>query len=85
MIYNEAVSENKCEIAFYVNKPEQINALAQEMNLSGYHYNFEYSGADEEKTDRIIGLNLLERFFLNLKKSIGGKRNGKSKRNYNDF
>lgn len=49
MIYNEAISENRCEIAFYVSKSEQINALAQEMNLLGYHYNFEYSGSDEEK------------------------------------
>ncbi|PMP66694.1 MAG: MBL fold metallo-hydrolase [Thermodesulfobacterium geofontis] len=71
MIYNEVISENRCEIAFYVKKPEQINSLAHEMNILGYYYNFEYSGADEEKTNKIIGLNLLERFFLNLKKIIG--------------
>ncbi len=79
MIYNEAISENRCEIAFYVKKPEQINSLAQEMNLLGYYYNFEYSGTDEERTNKIIGLNLLERFFLNLKKIIGEEETEKVK------
>jgi len=79
MIYNEVISENRGEIAFYVKKPEQINALAQEMNLLGYYYNFEYSGTDEEKTNIIIGLNLLERFFLSLKKLIGEEETEKVK------
>jgi glyoxylase-like metal-dependent hydrolase (beta-lactamase superfamily II) len=79
MIYNEVISENRCEIAFYVKKPEQINSLAQEMNLLGYYYNFEYSGTDEEKTNIIIGLNLLERFFLSLKKLIGEEETEKVK------
>jgi len=79
MIYNEVISENRGEIAFYVKKPEQINALAQEMNLLGYYYNFEYSGTDEEKTNIIIGLNLLERFFLSLKKIIGEEETEKVK------
>ncbi len=70
MIYNELVSENKAEIALYVKDHSIINKLAQELNLAGYHYNFEYSGTDQENTNKVIGLNLIERFFLRLKKVL---------------
>ncbi|GAB6182870.1 MBL fold metallo-hydrolase [Thermodesulfovibrio hydrogeniphilus] len=70
MIYNEMLSENKAEIAFYVKDLIQIENLANEMNNAGYYYNFEYKGIDEENTNRIIGLNLIERFYLKLRKFL---------------
>jgi len=68
MIYNELVSENKADIAFYVKSREQIRNLLQRMNEEGYHYSIEYSGTDMEYTNSIIGLNLVEKFFLKLGK-----------------
>ncbi|MCS7203877.1 MAG: MBL fold metallo-hydrolase [Thermodesulfovibrio sp.] len=70
MIYNELISENKADIAFYVKDTEQIKNLLQKMNEEGYHYSLEYSGTDEEKTNRIIGLNLMERFFFKLRRIL---------------
>lgn len=73
MVYNEMISENRADMAFYVEDPEQIQELGRELNRLGYHYNLEYTGADEEKTNRMIGLNLTERFFLKLKKLLDEK------------
>ncbi len=70
MIYNEMLSENKADIAFYVKDLAQIESLASEMNNAGYYYNFEYKGIDEENTNKIIGLNLIERFYLRLRKFL---------------
>lgn len=70
MIFNELVSENKTNIAFYVKDSKQINRLLNELNELGYHYNLEYSGDNQEDTNRLIGLNLVERFYLKLKKIL---------------
>lgn len=51
MIYNEMVSENKAETAFYVKNTEQINNLLRQMNEYGYHYSIEYTGEDERNTN----------------------------------
>ncbi|KUK01696.1 MAG: Amino acid-binding ACT domain protein [Methanobacteriaceae archaeon 41_258] len=80
MIYNEMISENKAEMAFYVKDPEQIQELAKELNTLGYHYNLEYTGADEEKTNMMIGLNLIERFFLKLRELLDDEEVAKIKR-----
>lgn len=70
MIYDEAASENKAQIAFYVKDREQVKNLLHRMNSEGYQYSVEYSGSDEEVTNRVIGLNLIERFFLRLSKIL---------------
>lgn len=70
MIYNEAASENRAEIAFYVKDRQQIERLLQRMNSEGYQYSVEYSGSDEEATNRVIGLNLIEKFYLRLSKVL---------------
>ncbi|HHW21079.1 MBL fold metallo-hydrolase [Thermodesulfovibrio thiophilus] len=70
MIYNQMISENKADIAFYIKNTEQINSLLQKMNEAAYYYSLEYSGGDKENTNRIIGLNLIERFFLKLRKIL---------------
>ncbi|MDI9624721.1 MAG: ACT domain-containing protein [Methanothermobacter sp.] len=80
MIYNEMISENKAEMAFYVEDPRQIQELAKELNKLGYHYNLEYTGADEEKTNTMIGLNLIERFFLKLKEILDDEELAEVKR-----
>lgn len=66
MIYNEMVSENRANIAFYVKDTEQVKNLLHRMNTEGYHYSIEYSGEDEERTNKVIGLNLLEKFYFKL-------------------
>lgn len=70
MIFNELVSENKANIAFYVKDSNQINSLLNELNALGYHYNLEYSGVNQEDTNKLIGLNLVEKFYLKLKKIL---------------
>lgn len=79
MIYNEMISENRAEIAFYVKNPGEISELARELNDLGYHYNFEYSGVDEEESDRIIGLNLVEMFYFKLREILNDKEVDKIK------
>ncbi|BAW31514.1 amino acid-binding ACT domain protein [Methanothermobacter sp. MT-2] len=78
MVYNEMISENRAEIAFYVEDPREISELARELNDLGYHYNLEYSGADEE-SDRIIGLNLVEMFYFKLREILDDKEVDKIK------
>lgn len=70
MIYNEAASENKAQIAFYVKDREQVRNLLHRMNSEGYQYSVEYSGSDEEITNRVIGLNLIEKFYLRLSRIL---------------
>jgi len=70
MIYNELVSENQAEIAMYVESPDVIKTLAEKLNSLGYHYHLEYTGTRKEDTDKVIGLNLIERFFLRLKEVL---------------
>ncbi|BDH79589.1 MAG TPA: ACT domain-containing protein [Methanothermobacter sp.] len=79
MAYNELISENKAEMAFYVKDSKQIQELARKLNELGYHYNLEYTGADEEKTNMMIGLNLIERFFLKLRELLDDEEVNKVK------
>lgn len=80
MVYNEMISENRAEIAFYVKDPGEISELARELNDLGYHYNFEYSGIDKEESDRIIGLNLVEMFYFKLREILDDKEVDKIKK-----
>jgi len=70
MKYDELVSENKAEIAMYVKNPSVVKELGQKLNSLGYEYLFEYTGEDKEDVGKVIGLNLLEKFFLKLRKVL---------------
>jgi len=67
MIYNELLSENKANIAIYVKDSHQINNLLNNLNTLGYHYYVEYTGDQQDDTNKLIGLTLLERFYLKLR------------------
>lgn len=69
MSFDEYLSENKAVIAFYLPEKQKANELLYSLNQAGYHYSLEYSGKEEETT-RLLGLNLLERFYFNLKKLL---------------
>ena len=70
MIYNELVSENRAEIAMYLESPDVVKELAEKLNSLGYHYHLEYTGKHKETTEKFLGLNLLERFFLKLREVL---------------
>ncbi|QER42082.1 MBL fold metallo-hydrolase [Thermodesulfobacterium sp. TA1] len=79
MTFNEYLSENKAIIAFYLSEKQKAQELLYSLNQAGYHYSLEYLGKEEE-TNRLLGLNLLERFYFNLRKVLSEEEVAEIKR-----
>lgn len=71
MAYNEAISETTATVSIATRSLQEIDELLKELNEQGYYYSLEYRGIEQEETENIIGLNLVERFFFRLKKLLG--------------
>ncbi len=67
MLYNEALDPESADIAMATASPQEINALLQAINERGYHYRVVYRGSGEQEAANIIGLKMVEKFFLRLK------------------
>ncbi len=67
MLYDEDIDQESADIAMATVTPQEINALLQAVNEDGYHYRVVYRGSNEEEASRIIGLKMVEKFFLRLK------------------
>ena len=79
MRFHEELSENRAEISFFVKNMEQLQNLFQAIKNAGYYYNIEYSGEEKKQVEELIGLNLVERFYLKLQEIIGEKETEKVK------
>ena len=79
MFYSEMLSENRAEIIIYLKNINEIEALLKVLKDSGYYYNVEYLNKSEETTERLIGLNLVERFYLKIKEILGSEETEKVK------
>lgn len=70
MFYNEGIDAEVADIALATRDPGEVNNLLSAINSKGYHYKVVYRGSDTEKVERIIGLKLVEKFFMRLQKLI---------------
>jgi glyoxylase-like metal-dependent hydrolase (beta-lactamase superfamily II)/uncharacterized protein with ACT and thioredoxin-like domain len=70
MLYDEDIDPESADIAMATTDPQEINRLMQAINEKGYHYRVLYRGSDEREAANIIGLNMVEKFFLRLKKLL---------------
>ena len=70
MLYDEDIDPASADIAMATTNPQEINRLMQAINEKGYHYRVLYRGSDALEAANIIGLNMVEKFFLRLKKLL---------------
>ncbi|MDA8422469.1 MAG: hypothetical protein M0Z89_03955, partial [Nitrospiraceae bacterium] len=70
MLYDEDIDAESADIAMATADSEEINSLLQAANEQGYHYRVLYRGSNEQEAANIIGLKLIEKFFLRLKKIL---------------
>jgi len=73
MFYNESIDSQSADIALATENPEEVSNLLSAINNEGYNYKVVYRGSDTEKVEQIIGLKLVEKFFLQLRKLISNK------------
>jgi glyoxylase-like metal-dependent hydrolase (beta-lactamase superfamily II)/uncharacterized protein with ACT and thioredoxin-like domain len=70
MLYDEDIDPGSADIAMATANPREIKALLQAINEDGYHYRVVYRGSNEQEATHIIGLKMVEKFFLRLKKLL---------------
>lgn len=70
MLYDEAIDAEAADIAMATGDPREIDAILQAINEQGYHYRVVYRGSGEQEAANIIGLKMVEKFFLRLKKLL---------------
>jgi glyoxylase-like metal-dependent hydrolase (beta-lactamase superfamily II)/ACT domain-containing protein len=70
MLYDEDIDPESADIVMATANPQEINALLQAVNEDGYHYRVVYRGDNEQEAAHIIGLKMVEKFFLRLKKLL---------------
>lgn len=71
MSYNEDVSEGSARFAIATADGMEVDSLLGEMNAAGWHYSLLYKGVHSGSMEEVIGLNLVERFFFRLKRTLG--------------
>jgi glyoxylase-like metal-dependent hydrolase (beta-lactamase superfamily II)/uncharacterized protein with ACT and thioredoxin-like domain len=73
MFYDEDIDPESAEIAMATKDIVEINKLIDAVNREGYHYRVLYRGTEEKEVEHIIGLKLVEKFFLKLRRLLPGK------------
>lgn len=68
MLYDEDIDAESADIAMVTESHGEIERLMKAMNEEGYYYRVLYRGADEQEVSHIIGLKMVEKFFLRLKR-----------------
>jgi len=70
MLYDEEIDTESADIAMATKDTAEINRLMHAMNEQGYYYRVLYRGEDEQEAAHVIGLKMVEKFFLRLKKLL---------------
>ncbi|OGW49439.1 MAG: hypothetical protein A2078_13850 [Nitrospirae bacterium GWC2_57_9] len=70
MLYDEDIDRESADIAIATMNPREIDRLLQAINEQGYHYRVVYRGSDEQAAANVIGLKMVEKFFLRLRKLL---------------
>lgn len=67
MLYDAVLDPGSADIAMATESPQEITGLLRAVNEQGYHYRVLYRGEGEREAEGIIGLKLIEKFFLRIK------------------
>lgn len=70
MLYDECIDPESADIVMATANPQEVNVLLRAVNEDGYHYRVVYRGSNEQEAAHIIGLKMVEKFFLRLKKLL---------------
>ncbi len=70
MFYDEDIDPESADIAMATEDPGEIDHLLNAVNTQGYYYRVLYRGSDKKEIEHIIGLKLVEKFFLRLHKLL---------------
>ncbi|RPI37637.1 MAG: MBL fold metallo-hydrolase [Nitrospiraceae bacterium] len=70
MLYDEDIDAESANIAMAVKEPGEIDNLLHAINSEGYYYRVIYRGSGKAEIEHIIGLKLVEKFFIRLRKLL---------------
>lgn len=70
MLYDEDIDPESAHIALATQNPGEVNSLLGAINSKGYNYKVVYTGSDIKEVEHLIGLKLVEKFFLRLQKLV---------------
>jgi len=70
MFYDEDIDLEAANIAMAAKDPGEINDLLNSLNSEGYYYRVLYRGSDKKEVEHLIGLKLVEKFFMRLRKLL---------------
>ncbi len=70
MLYDEDIDPESANIVMVTMNPREIDRLLHAVNEQGYHYRVVYRGSDEQTAANVIGLKMVEKFFLRLRKLL---------------
>jgi glyoxylase-like metal-dependent hydrolase (beta-lactamase superfamily II)/uncharacterized protein with ACT and thioredoxin-like domain len=70
MLYDDDIDPESADIAMVASSPREIDRLLHAVNEQGYHYRVVYRGSDEQAAANVIGLKMVEKFFLRLRKLL---------------
>jgi glyoxylase-like metal-dependent hydrolase (beta-lactamase superfamily II)/uncharacterized protein with ACT and thioredoxin-like domain len=70
MFYDEDIDPEAANIAMAAKDPGEINDLLNSLNSEGYYYRVLYRGSDKKEVEHLIGLKLVEKFFMRLRKLL---------------
>lgn len=70
MLYDEDIDPEASDIALATKDLKEIDRLLNAVNKSGYYYRVLYRGADAREAEHMIGLKLVEKFFLKIRRLL---------------
>jgi glyoxylase-like metal-dependent hydrolase (beta-lactamase superfamily II)/glycine cleavage system regulatory protein len=70
MSYDADQAPGLAEMAMATESADEVSRLLKDLNERGYHYHVAWQGANSASIDEVIGLSLVERFLLALKKVL---------------
>lgn len=73
MFYDEDIDPQAANIAMAAKDPGEIDELLNSLNAEGYYYRVLYRGSDKKEVEHLIGLKLVEKFFMRLRKLLSDR------------
>lgn len=67
MLHDEDIDAGSATMAMATRDTAEIDVLLNGLNAANYHYRVIYRGTDVQEVQHVIGLKLVEKFFLRLK------------------
>lgn len=70
MLYDEDIDAGSANIAMVTRDTAEIDGVLNSLNTTNYHYRVVYRGTDAQEVQNVIGLKLVEKFFLRLQRLL---------------